>query len=151
MDQSYGRWGYAGGIMTLVAVMGDHWHAVERDLLDMGYRADDIGTERLTLWELISIVVAAPPNTAVHYKTGQWDKQSEMLANMSEQSAGLLNLRGRYMRPGVDGGQQVTRQVGEKPWNGIAFTPMGKDDFLEKRAKWLERQQNAARKAGKPV
>lgn len=137
--------------MTLVAVMGDHWHAVERDLLDMGYRADDIGTERLTLWELISIVVAAPPNTAVHYKTGQWDKQSEMLANMSEQNAGLLNLKGRYLRPGVDLGQQVTRSVGEKAWNGVQFEAFEKDEFIEKRAKWLERQRDAARKAGKPV
>lgn len=137
--------------MTLVATMGDHWHAVERDLLSLGYRAEDIGTERLTLWELISIVVAAPPGSAVHYRTGQWDKSSEMLANMSEQQAGLLNLKGRYLRPGVDGAQQVTRTVGDKPWNGIAFEPHDRDEFVEKRAKWLERQQDAARKAGKSV
>jgi len=56
--------------MTLTRVMGDHWHAVERDLLSLGYHADDIGT-KLSLWELVSIVVAAPPGSAVYHYQGR--------------------------------------------------------------------------------
>ncbi len=92
-------------MMTLVRVISEHWHAVERDLLALGFHADDIGT-KLSCWELISIVVAAPPGSAVFHADQRWSKTDELMANLGEQQAGVLNLSGRYARPGVDPAQQ---------------------------------------------
>ena len=117
--------------MTLTRTMWDHWHAVERDLISLGYRADDIGTPKLTLWELISIVVAAPPGSAVHFAIGAWTKESEMLANLSEQQAGLLSVNGRYPRPGVEYRPRTTSSV--KPAFGVVMQPMSPEEFLAKR------------------
>lgn len=88
-------------MITLVRVISEHWHAVERDLLTLGFHADDIGT-KLTCWELISIVVAAPPHSAVFHADKRWSQTDELMANLGEQQAGVLNLSGRYTRPGVD-------------------------------------------------
>lgn len=89
-------------MITLAACIKDHWHAVERDLLALGYHADDIGTN-LTTCELISIVLAAHPGTAVHhFDPTRWSRTDELIANLGEQQAGLLNLSGRYERPQVD-------------------------------------------------
>lgn len=57
-------------MITLTRVIADHWHAVERDLLALGFHASDLGTAKLSIWELISIVVAAPPNSAVYHYQG---------------------------------------------------------------------------------
>jgi hypothetical protein len=91
-------------MMTLVRICGQHWHAVERDLLVLGYHKEDIGTEKLTLWELISVVVSSPPGTAVFHaetRSGTLTQEAQFLANMSEQMAGVP-LHARYERPGVD-------------------------------------------------
>ena len=94
-------------MITLVRVISEHWHAVERDLLALGYHADDLGT-KLTCWEFISIVVAAPPNSAVFHADKRWSQTDELMANLGEQQAGHLNLKGRYLRPGVDPAQQYS-------------------------------------------
>jgi hypothetical protein len=91
-------------MMTLVRICGEHWHAVERDLRVLGLRREDIGTSKLTLWELISYVVASPPGTAVFHaetRNGTLTQEAQFLANMSEQMAGVP-LHARYERPGVD-------------------------------------------------
>lgn len=124
-------------MMTLVRVLSTHWHAVERDLLSMGYRADDIGTPKLTLWELISIVVAAPVGTAVRYaEDGGWSRTDGLIANLAEQQAGVLQLTGRYPRPGVGVDQARTRSASSEftPAYGAPFQPMDKEDFIAKRA-----------------
>jgi hypothetical protein len=88
-------------MIALARATSFHWHAVERDLLDLGYTADDIGT-KLSVWQLVSIVVAAPPGTAVHHAVGNWTRQEDLLAQLGEQRAGLVHLNARYPRPGVD-------------------------------------------------
>lgn len=133
--------------MKLVHVMGSYWHWVERDLISLGFRADDIGTPKLTLWELISIVVAAPTGTAVHMKMGSWTRQEELLANLAEQQAGVLQLTGRYPRPGVDVSQAFSRPLGGdgfKPINGIKFETYEPQEFTRKRAEYMRRNQRAA-------
>jgi hypothetical protein len=59
-------------MITLVRIISEHWHAVERDLLSLQLHADDIGTAKLSCWEFISIVVAAPPNSAVFHADQRW-------------------------------------------------------------------------------
>ena len=78
-----------------------HWHAVQRDLLALGYRKRDIFTT-LNLNEMMSIVLAAPPGTATYYAVnGGWTTTDHLLATMGEQQAGLVQLHERLPRPGV--------------------------------------------------
>jgi hypothetical protein len=98
-------------MIALAACIKDHWHAVERDLLDLGYHADDIGT-KLTTCELISVVLAAPPGTAVHHHDPtRWSRTDELIANLGEQQAGLLGLdcQIRTATGGFDSGQTAHR------------------------------------------
>lgn len=120
-------------MIALAAVVKDHWHAVQRDLLAMGYHADDIGT-KLSLWELVSIVVASPPNTAVHHATGGWSREAQLLANFSEQKAGLIGLNARYARPGVDSREvkPLTEFDTLPAYKGIALEAMPADEFTVK-------------------
>jgi hypothetical protein len=75
-------------MIMLTRIMGQHWNAVERDLLSLGYRLEDIGTPKLTLWELISIVVESPPGSAVYHaetREGTFTPEAQLLANMGRQ------------------------------------------------------------------
>lgn len=133
-------------MMTLCRVMHQHWHAVERDLFALGCTADDIGTPKLTLWQLISIVVAAPPGTAVRDALdGGWTQTDRLLANLGEQQAGVLNLTGRYPRPGVSPEQAQTHRsaTGFKPYGGIELDVMTVDEFKAKRANVIQRHREA--------
>lgn len=72
----------------LTRIMGQHWNAVERDLLSLGYRCEDIGTPKLTLWELISIVTASPPSSAVYHaetRDGTYTPEAQLLAGRGRQ------------------------------------------------------------------
>jgi hypothetical protein len=52
--------------MALAHVCGEHWHAVQRDLIAL--RVDqDFEEGRLPLCKLVSIVLAAPPGSSVRY------------------------------------------------------------------------------------
>jgi hypothetical protein len=124
-------------MMTLCRVMHTNWHAVERDLIALGHRANDIGTPKLTLWELISIVVAAPIGSSVReVLDGGWSRTDSLLANLGEQQSGHLQLTGRYPRPGVtsdqvfQGNSRITTI--EKPAYGVKMTAMPKDEFVQK-------------------
>lgn len=130
--------------MTLTRCIAESWHWVERDLLALGLRADDIGTPKLTLWELVSIVVASPPGSACYMKVGNWSRTDELLANLGEQQAGVMQLNGRYSRPGVDGSQVRSNAQGFKPLMGVTFQPMDPDTFVQKRREYMVRNQRAA-------
>jgi hypothetical protein len=109
-------------MIALAACIKDHWHAVERDLFALGRTADDIGTDRLTVCQLISVVLAAPPGSAVHhYDPNAWSRTDELIANLGEQHAGLLNLSARYARPQVDSSLVKPRsEIETLPnWDGI--------------------------------
>lgn len=46
---------------------------------------------------------AAPPGSSVRYALDQgWSREAHLLANLTERDAGLINLPGRYPRPGVE-------------------------------------------------
>lgn len=127
-------------MMELVRVFNEHWHAVQRDLLTMGLHVDDLGTPKLSIWELISVIVAAPDGTAVfRAKRGGWSPSEELLANLGEQRAGLLDLKSRYPRPGVPFFQPQRMAVNERPFEGVRLDVMTVDQLVLKRAEHLER------------
>jgi hypothetical protein len=130
-------------MIALAACITDHWHAVERDLLAIGKRADDILTPNLTLCELISVVLAAPPGTAIHhFDPARWSKTDELIANMTEQQAGLVSLNGRYPRPQVNTAEYRPRSAMDMlaPWDGIVFDAAPVDEFT---ARLKEKQRKA--------
>src|SRR5574338_885910 len=108
-------------MMLLIRVFKESYHAVERDLLTMGYTVDDIGP-KLSVWQLISIVKASPPGSAVfHAENKGWDRASHLLANLGEQQAGLMNLKSRHPRPGVDYYEPQRLSSDEQPYKAISL------------------------------
>jgi hypothetical protein len=129
-------------MIALARACSFHWHAVERDLLSLGYTADDIGS-KLTVWQLVSIVVAAPPGTAVHHAVGNWTRQEDILATLAEQQAGVAHVNARYERPGVDSRPgQTPSAISHMPdYQGVRLdAEYGPDEFT---AKLKERQRLA--------
>lgn len=92
--------------MALVRICGKHRHAVERDLIALGFNGtEDVGTPRLSLWKFAAIVLASPPDSAVFFaetRSGRYSQNDQLLANLSEQQAGLWTPAGRYDRPGAE-------------------------------------------------
>lgn len=132
-------------MIALSECIKDHWHSVERDLLTLGFTADDIGG-RLSICQLISIVLASQPGTSVHHFAGGWSREAELMANLSEQKAGLLDLQARYARDGVD--PTVVRRQTEMdrlpPFMGQPLESAPVDEFT---AKLKERQRIAREEA----
>lgn len=121
-------------MIALAAAVRDYWHAVERDLLALGYTADDIGT-RLDTCQLISIVLAAPPGTSCHhFDPNAWSRTDELIANLGEQQAGLVNLNARYARPQVDSAPVKAYSEFDNlaPYKGIMLESAPVDEFTVK-------------------
>lgn len=86
----------------LARVVGDYWHALVRDVMEMGYRADDILTE-LDVCEIASIVLGAGPTTSVrHFLDEGWTREAHLIANLQESNAGVAVLQQPYTRPGLE-------------------------------------------------
>ena len=86
----------------LAHVVGECWHALVRDVLALGYRPHDMFTT-LTLSEMVSIVVGAPPGSSVRHALDQgWSRTDHLLANLQEQRAGIANLHEPIPRPGLE-------------------------------------------------
>jgi hypothetical protein len=69
-----------------------------------------------------------------------------MLANLSEQQAGVIQLDSRYTRPGVDDAAKVPTSEIQRLANygGVALEPMTVEDLV----RTLKERQEAARAAG---
>lgn len=121
----------------LTRVVYECWHALVRDVLALGYRTEDMFTT-LSLADMVSIVVGAPPGSAVrHWLDGGWTRTDHLLANQQEQRAGIATLPEAYPRPGLE-----TR----------AADPMADAKFFPMEAmSWEEAdKRDAARYASKP-
>jgi hypothetical protein len=93
-------------MMTLARVVADRPHAVQRDLLCHGFKWGGLGLPEARLLpfrRFVSFVLGAPPESALGQAVADgWTKTNELLANLAEQHAGLINLVGRIPRPGVE-------------------------------------------------
>lgn len=92
-----------------------HWHAIKRDLIALSRSADEIDSGTLPFTDLVSIVVASPPGTAVFQAMDAWSKTDQLLANLGEQWSGLVSLDRRHPRPGVEAtrGQPLANRATE--------------------------------------
>ena len=104
----------------------------------MGFRAADMFTPRLTAGELVSIVMAAPTNSAIRYSFDEGFTPSDhYLATLSEQYDGLVRLGGRHQRPGVDAVPQgPTATIDGHPADVLSIA-----DFEARRARLIQRRK----------
>ena len=58
--------GGRGGIGGLLRLLREHGEAVEYDLIALGLRLDDLGTERLSWRDLLVIARQSPPGSALN-------------------------------------------------------------------------------------
>jgi hypothetical protein len=134
-------------MIALATAIRTYWHAVERDLATMGLDADDIGTSKLPVTKLISIVLAAPPGTACHhFNPDAWSRTDELIATLGEQQAGVVTLNGRYARPEVDSTtQKPYSELGAAaPYQGIQLEALPNDEFTVKlKERQRERREGA--------
>jgi hypothetical protein len=71
-------------------------------VLALGFTRKDMFTDRLTTPAMMAIACASHPGTAVYHSiTEGWTTEAHLLANLSEQQAGLVELQARHDRPGV--------------------------------------------------
>lgn len=114
-----------------------HWHAVQLDCLALGFRKSDMFTT-LTIGEMMAIVVAAPPSSAIyHAVNGGWTITDHLLATMGEQHAGLIQLQNRHLRPGVTDvrpAKPANVHDHSKPVLRIGFDSMSVTDYEALRA-----------------
>lgn len=97
----------------LAHVVGECWHAFHRDVLTLPGR----DLESLSLAEMVSVVVGAPPGSAVrHWLDDGWTRTDHLLANQQELHYGTATMAEPYPRPGV--AQRV-----EDPTSNARFFP----------------------------
>lgn len=118
--------------------IGFHWHAVQRDLLALGFRAVDMFTPKLTAAEVMSIIIAAPGNSAVRYSIdGGWSLTDHVIATANEQSLGLV-VPQRFQRPGA----LTEQQPPGSQINGVRADVVSIADFEAKRARIIKRRKD---------
>ena len=91
----------------------------------------------LTVSEMVSIVVAAPPNSAVYHAVNDgYTLTDHLLATLNEQQAGLGYIPGRIARPGVTDtrpARPVSIHDRSSPVKHITFDRMTIDELEARR------------------
>ena len=85
----------------------------------------------LTLSDMVSIVVGAPPSSSLRYFIDNgWSRTDHLLANLTETQSGVAKLSGPYERPGIG-----DRSPGEQLFPADVMTWAEMDALDEKRDK----------------
>lgn len=72
---------HSGGSLALLSLLAQYWGAAERDLYSIPLRWEDVGTDVLPWHAFVSMMLNAPPGTAVHYQmTEGYDVAERLLA-----------------------------------------------------------------------
>ena len=87
-------------MMALVRICGEHWHAVERDMMALNWLWSEDDSQfchaitpgvSLGFWRLSSVVLSSPPGTAVYHAEtrgdSSWTPEAQMLAGLNNQRA----------------------------------------------------------------
>lgn len=133
-------------MMALVRICGQHWHAVERDLMELNWlwSEDDsqfchaITGVSLKFWRFAPLVLASPPGTAIYHAEtrgdGPWSPEVQMLSRlgMGQQNVPPAEL------------QKFNSFESLPDYGGIKLEAFPADELVAKRKKLVE----AARKRG---
>lgn len=130
-------------MMTLARICGQHRHAVERDLLNLGpgYHLKDVGT-KLTMWELVSVVVASPPNTAVFTAETRRDQGIDFTGTEWGQVPTPVDEQ-PYQRVKAAPQQQSDHLAGLHDYHGVKLNAYPPDELKRKREEIMERIRNS--------
>lgn len=75
---------HVGGIASLRQLAADYPEALHFELLKLGLRLDDLGSRRLSWFDLKAVVASLPPGSALHRaRDGDeavWDLHAQLLA-----------------------------------------------------------------------
>jgi hypothetical protein len=95
----------SGKILGLLNILRDHGEAVEYELLRVGKRLDDIGTEALSWHELWIVAINAPPKSPLHISIAGdaafWSIETYIFASILDalNNANWQRGGGKGMRP----------------------------------------------------
>lgn len=126
-------------MIALARLLHEHRRAVERELLCHHWHMSDVG-KSLSLNEFASLLLAATPDSAIGVvRTEGWSLTDHLLANLCEIQSGLIGLKSRLTRPGVDY-DEVPEDLpdGERSFNDVRLESMTVDELKAKRDKHLE-------------
>lgn len=86
--------------------ISDHWLAVQRDVIALGYDPDDILTEVLPFRKMLAIVVPSPPGTAVRWALDKGVTiDGQVVADLARtQSSGLAVQQAQAAQQPIQGG-----------------------------------------------
>lgn len=117
----------------LAKVIRNYWLALVRDVLVLGHRESDILTT-LSIREVIAIIWAAPPGSSIRWFIDEgWSRESQLLANLQEQQAGVATMREPYQRPGLAKRQPDPEAQDQKWFRGDPYTWNEFDELQRKR------------------
>jgi hypothetical protein len=86
-------------MMALVRICGEHWHAVERDMMALNWLWSEgdnqfchaITGVSLAFWRVAAVVLSSPPSTAVYHAEtrgdSSWTPEARMLAGFQRSQA----------------------------------------------------------------
>lgn len=121
-----------GGILGLLELHEKHSEAIEHDLIALGLRWRDVGSDDFNWRDLLAIVKAATPGTAIYRALSPdgagWSHTDHLLADLFDSSqqvayyaAAAVSRRGQVKkpklrkRPGVDALGRESKTFGMKP------------------------------------
>ncbi len=91
--------GHGGGIRSLLDLLDEYEEAVEYDLIALGLRLDDLGTERLTWRDLWVIVNNLPRSSALVRAVAGTDAEWGLLEHLTAVVADAVEV-GNWQRQG---------------------------------------------------
>lgn len=118
--------------------MADHGHAVNRDLISLGFMSDE---SLLGVGDFVSIVIASPPGSATRFASERgWSQTDLLLAQQNEQKFGL-----QYERPGAPEPGDVSPPPSPVRGDGsVQFSSQTIDEFTARRARDVARAAELA-------
>lgn len=141
------RWRFPGGIQGLLDLHDEHPETLDRDLIALGLRWRDVGSEALTWGDMLAIVRASPPGTGMYRVLSPggagWTTTDYVLADVFDAIAALrvtvVRSQGGkarrpkpYPRPGVKPTHTDSKTFG--------YTPMPIDE-LNRVLGWTDRPE----------
>lgn len=120
----------------LARAVSRHEHAVQREILQLGYRKSDWFTS-LSTYDMIAIVIGADHNSALFYALNDgFGLTDHLLATMYEHQNGFEH---RIARPGVtDLRPKRMPDIRDPNTKRLTFDPMTIDQFETRRAAYLK-------------
>ncbi|WP_228794721.1 DUF5361 domain-containing protein, partial [Nocardia cyriacigeorgica] len=126
-----------GGILSLCSLIEEHGEAIEYDLISLGLRLRDLGSDSLSWRDLKVIVQQSPRESAiarsVNPEVSMWGIDQQLMAELVDVAHWLKwsKTKGATQKPPQGMPDPIPRPgVGPKPVEVIKFDVMTQDEAL---------------------